>query len=71
MKRKVKSLGPASSKRFKVQHNSADALPWKSVSRPAEAGIDFDDGILELEEVDNVEVVYEETEGGKIARFNV
>ena len=36
-----------------------------------ETGLDGDDGILELEEVDNVEVVYEEEDGGKVIKFNV
>lgn len=36
-----------------------------------EAGLGGDDGILELEEVDGVEVVYETTESGRVARFQV
>lgn len=48
-----------------------DGLPWKAVRRPSETGLDGDDGILELEEVENVEVVYEDTEGGRVMRFNV
>lgn len=60
----------SSRKKAKIQHN-ADDLPWKTVSRPQEAGLDGDDGILELEEVDGVEVVYEDTEGGRVARFKV
>ncbi|KAJ7666104.1 ATP-dependent RNA helicase [Mycena polygramma] len=58
-------------KRSKTRHKTADALPWKVVARPAEAGMGGDDGILELEEVDDVEVVYEETEGGRVVIFNV
>ncbi|KAJ7029259.1 ATP-dependent RNA helicase [Mycena alexandri] len=57
-------------KRSKTRHKTADALPWKVVSRPAEAGMGGDDGILELEEVDDVEVVYEDTEGGRVVTFN-
>lgn len=30
-----------------------------------------DDGVLELEEVEGVEVVYETTEGGRVVKFNV
>ncbi|KAJ7634913.1 ATP-dependent RNA helicase [Roridomyces roridus] len=58
-------------KRVKTRHKTADALPWKAVSRPMEAGMDGDDGILELEEVDDVEVVYEETGAGRVLTFNV
>lgn len=58
-------------KRSKTRHKTADALPWKVVARPVEAGMGGDDGILELEEVDDVEVVYEETEGGRVVTFNV
>ncbi|KAF8137229.1 P-loop containing nucleoside triphosphate hydrolase protein [Boletus edulis] len=58
-------------KKIKVQHRSLDKLPWKSVARPVETVLDGDDGILELEEVDNVEVVYEEKDGGKVIKFNV
>ncbi|TFY76800.1 hypothetical protein EWM64_g7209, partial [Hericium alpestre] len=61
----------ASRKKAKAQHRTASDLPWKTVSRAHEAGLDIDEGILELEEVDNVEVVYEETEAGRVARFNV
>lgn len=61
----------SSRKKAKFQHPTVDGLPWKAVLRPQEAGLDGDDGILELEEVDGVEVVYEDTEGGRVARFNV
>ncbi|KAJ7512781.1 ATP-dependent RNA helicase [Mycena galericulata] len=60
-----------SRKRAKTRHHTADALPWKIVARPIEAGVGGDDGILELEEVDDVEVVYEDTEGGRVVTFNV
>ncbi|KAF7351230.1 DEAD-domain-containing protein [Mycena sanguinolenta] len=58
-------------KRTKTRHKTADALPWKVVKRPQETGMGGDDGILELEEVDDVEVVYEVTEAGRVATFNV
>jgi hypothetical protein len=58
-------------KKTKLQHASADALPWKPVARPSEAGMGGDDGILELDEVDDVEVIYEDTEHGRVVRFNV
>ena len=70
-KRKAKLDLLASRKRHKIQHTSVDGLPWKLVSRPSETGLDGDDGILELEEVENVEVVYEETERGRVMKFNV
>lgn len=33
--------------------------------------MDGDDGILDLEEVDDVEVVYEQTDAGRVLKFNV
>ena len=33
--------------------------------------MDGDDGILDLEEVDNVEVVFEQTDTGRVVKFNV
>ena len=70
LKRKLK--GPiAARKKAKIQHQSLSDLPWKTVSRPSETGLDGDDGILDLEEVDDVEVVYEQTEAGRVAKFNV
>jgi ATP-dependent RNA helicase DDX24/MAK5 len=54
-----------------MQHCSSETLPWKTVARPSEAGMGGDEGILEFEEVENVEIVYEETEHGRVVRFNV
>ena len=72
LKRKKGTKDASSRKKIKVRHNSTNDLPWKTVRRPREAHLGFEDGILELEEVEGVEVVYEETEkGGKVARFNV
>lgn len=49
---------------------TVDALPWKTLSHTG--GFEnTDDGILELEEVDNIQVVYEETPEGKVAIFRV
>ncbi|KAF9225963.1 P-loop containing nucleoside triphosphate hydrolase protein [Gyrodon lividus] len=70
-KRKARQQSLPSSKKVKVQCTSLEGLPWKSVSRPVETGLDGDDGILELEEVDDVEIVYEETDGGRVVKFNV
>ncbi|EIN08368.1 DEAD-domain-containing protein [Punctularia strigosozonata HHB-11173 SS5] len=70
-KRKIakdaRALGPR--KRVK----STDDLPWKSISRSRRAALGSGDldGILDLEEVKGVEVVYEETDVGRVARFNV
>lgn len=70
-KRKIVSTSMVSRKKAKHQHRSADDLPWKKVSRPSEAGLEGDDGILELEEVDGVEVIYENTDAGRVVKFNV
>jgi ATP-dependent RNA helicase DDX24/MAK5 len=70
-KRKVQTNSSDSRKRPKTQHRTADGLPWKTVLRPSEAGFGGDDGILELEEVEGVEVIYEDTDGGRVVKFNV
>ncbi|KAA1472454.1 DEAD-domain-containing protein [Dentipellis sp. KUC8613] len=68
-KRSAPTAASGSAKRKKLSTNE---LPWKPVARSTEADIDFDEGILGLEEVDDVEVVYEEMPGGgRVARFNV
>ncbi|KAG1802290.1 ATP-dependent RNA helicase [Suillus plorans] len=71
VKRKANAGPSVSRKRLKMQPTSLDGLPWRAVRRPSETGLDGDDGILELEEVENVEVVYEDTEGGRVMKFNV
>ncbi|KAF9475121.1 DEAD-domain-containing protein [Pholiota conissans] len=70
-KRKTPAALSSSRKKAKIQHRNADELPWKAVSRPALTGMEGDDGILELEEVEGVEVVYETTNGGRVVKFNV
>ncbi|KAI0942156.1 hypothetical protein AcW1_009535 [Taiwanofungus camphoratus] len=71
-KRKSKSSSLFSRKKTKTVHLTADDLPWKTVSRPREADLgDGFDGLLELEEVENVEVVYEKTDAGKVVKFKV
>jgi len=67
IKRKIKN-STSSRKKLKVQHFSLEGLPWKSVSRPAETGLGGDD---DLEEVGDVEVVYEQTDAGRVVKFNV
>lgn len=73
LKRKILGNSPdhRPSKRQKVakKHLALDELAWKVVERPSAAGIDEEGGMLMLEEVDDVEVYYEETENGKIAKF--
>lgn len=72
LKRKGTAKASLLKKKAKIQHcSSANDLPWKSVSRPLEAGIGFDDGILDFEEVEGVEVIYENTDGGRVIKFNV
>ena len=58
-------------KKQRKEIGSVNDLPWKIISRPNATGFEGDDGILELEEVDNVEVLYEETENGRVAKFKV
>ncbi|KAL4079554.1 ATP-dependent RNA helicase [Scleroderma citrinum] len=70
-KRKARSQAGSSGKRIKASCISLDSLPWKTVTRPVETSLDGDDGILELEEVDNVEIVYENTDRGRVVKFNV
>jgi len=55
-------------KRPRIECN-AEELPWKRIRRPFETGLGGDNGILELEEVEGVEVIY--TDEGKVAKFCV
>lgn len=71
LKRKLKGGVSSPRKKLKITKSNIDDLPWKTISRPAETGLGGDDGILELEEVEGVEVIYEETEKGKVAKFKV
>ncbi|GJJ07838.1 hypothetical protein Clacol_002043 [Clathrus columnatus] len=54
---------------------TADQLPWKTVRTPLITGLgdDGEGGMMELEEVEGVEVVYEDDEAGhgRVARFRV
>ena len=67
----VKRRASNSSHPRKKAKFNLDDLPWKSVARPDTTGLDGDDGVLELEEVDGVEVIYEDTEAGRTVKFNV
>lgn len=60
-----------SRKKQRKEVNSFNDLPWRTVSRPNGTGFEGDDGVLELEEVDGVEVIYEETANGRIAKLKV
>lgn len=72
LKRKTKPSASSIAKRAKTKHVTADDLQWKQTQKPREADMGTGlEGFLDLEEVDDVEVVYEETEGGKVARFKV
>ena len=71
-KRKAGAVLPASRKKTKTQHLSPDELPWKVVNTQKTAGSsNIFDGIMELEEVEGVEVVYEGTQSGRVAKFKV
>lgn len=70
-KREAGSLPGSAKKRLKIFGASLDDLPWKSVARSLETALDGDDGVLELQEVDGVEVAYEDTARGRVAKFNV
>ncbi|EJU05616.1 P-loop containing nucleoside triphosphate hydrolase protein [Dacryopinax primogenitus] len=56
-----------------VATEDVDELPWHEVDRPKGSGeFTEEGGMLMLEEVDNVEVTYEEQAGGrKVAKFRV
>lgn len=70
-KRRNPSPSVYPSKKHKTAHVSQDDLLWKPVARTRTAGLDFDEGLLELEEVDGVQVVYKQTANGCVARFLV
>jgi ATP-dependent RNA helicase DDX24/MAK5 len=59
------------SKKRKTAHVSLDNLSWKPVVRTHSAGLDFDEGLLDLEEVEGVQVLYEQTSNGRVATFLV
>jgi ATP-dependent RNA helicase DDX24/MAK5 len=60
---------PKKRRKIHQDRSGLDELDWKVVHRPSEAGIDEAGGLLVLEEVEGVEVFYEETPKGKVARF--
>ncbi|KAG6841095.1 hypothetical protein C0991_001902 [Blastosporella zonata] len=71
VKRKNLDKPSSTRKKIKTQHRTLDELAWKTVVRPQEAGLDGDDGILELEEIEGVDVIYEEGAGGRVIKFAV
>jgi hypothetical protein len=70
-KRKSRQSSLISRKKPRKEVKTLEQLPWKSIQRTFDSGADGDDGILEFEEVDDVEVIYEETESGRVAKFHV
>jgi len=70
---KRKNVFPTShlSKKRKTAQASLDSLSWRPVARAHIAGIEFDEGLLELEEVEGVQVEYEQTANGRVAKFLV
>ena len=76
LKRKFRSGLNSSKTRKRAKTGSGplatiDALPWKTLSHTGGFENNGDDGILELEQVDNVQVVYQETTEGRVATFRV
>ena len=72
LKRKLQGNASSAQKKAKTVHLTANDLPWKTVKSRQEAGFSSNmDGMMELEEVEGVEVVYEQNAGGKVARFKV
>ncbi|CAE6493815.1 unnamed protein product [Rhizoctonia solani] len=85
LKRKHKAITSSSRKRNRtdpadeeISNSGSDAdedgLEWRPVSRPAGAmlggGLDNDGGLLAIEEIDDIDVEYVETEaGGRIAKL--
>ncbi|KZS98247.1 DEAD-domain-containing protein [Sistotremastrum niveocremeum HHB9708] len=58
-------------KHKKSRYLTADELPWKKVARSSAAGVGENEGMLLLEEIDGVDVVYEGSGEGKVVRFNM
>jgi hypothetical protein len=69
-KRKRPTTTSSARKKSRNQYYSIDELPWIA-SKAQQAYAMEEDGIIGLEEVDDVEVVYEDTEAGKVAKFKV
>ncbi|KAH9177578.1 ATP-dependent RNA helicase [Lactarius sanguifluus] len=59
------------SKKRKTRHVALDGLSWQPVVRTHAAGLDFDEGLLELEEVVGVQIEYHQTANGRVATFTV
>ena len=52
-------------------HVHEDQLQWKLVSRSNEAGLDDEEGMVLLEEVEGIDVEYEQAGQGKLLKFKV
>jgi hypothetical protein len=59
------------SKKRKTRHVALNDLSWQPVVRTHAAGLDFDEGLLELEEVADVQIQYHQTANGRVAAFIV
>lgn len=70
LKRKRGAPADKSIKKRRTYYDAPlDDLDWRVVFRPSTAGIHEEGGMLLLEEVEGVNVVYEETEAGKRVKF--
>ncbi|WWC86013.1 uncharacterized protein L201_000884 [Kwoniella dendrophila CBS 6074] len=68
-KRKIKSTSSAISSKPRTRL-APNELKWKAVNTPSFSGIDGGGGMMMLEELDDVDIEWEEGEGGrKTARF--
>ncbi|KDQ09051.1 hypothetical protein BOTBODRAFT_138240 [Botryobasidium botryosum FD-172 SS1] len=68
------SSAPPPTKRSKHAPDAASSLPWKELARPHTSGfgMDAEGGLLMLEELEGVQVHYEETAaGGRVAKFSL
>ncbi|KAH7103887.1 DEAD-domain-containing protein [Auriculariales sp. MPI-PUGE-AT-0066] len=69
LKRKARGHRFPAAKRTK--RATLHELAWRSVARPSEAGLDEYGDVLELEEVEGVDVIYEGDGDFKVAKFQV
>jgi ATP-dependent RNA helicase DDX24/MAK5 len=71
LRAKKRKLGPSTSKSASKTSSSLKAAPkfrnatpatldWKNINLPGEFGFDEDGGLLELDEIEGVDVVYED-----------
>lgn len=71
LKRKAQLLSDTRSpKRQRRGDVDLNELTWKVVSKSQRAGVEHEPGMLLLEEVEGVDVSYELTEHGRVAKFH-